>query len=276
MLSLQNRVTRLTFACAIVCLWTPQLSAQKVVLRIRPNVGDTLRMQLDQKFEMTPDPSAGEESTKPFVASVSVATRAVVTAISEGGTDLESITDSVTITPDMAALLPLFASIRKSVGGKSVNLRIAPDGAISVIGGGAKVSVPVGPIAAQMPPMLPREAVAVGDRWTRSLTMPVSATHVATGSVSATFSFDSLSQDGNNAYISMRGSFSHMHPTGDTISNDSTSGTITGTMQIDRRLGWMVDSKATINLNSTIRPATGAAPVRTRVKVSQWLRSVPR
>ncbi len=234
-------------------------------------------MQLDQKFEMTSDSSAAGEPAKPFVASVSVATRAVVTAISEAGTDLESITDSVTITPDIAAALPLFASIRKSVGGKSVNLRIAPDGAISVIGGGgAKVALSAGPIAAQMPPMLPREAVSVGDRWTRSLSIPVSATHAAIGSVSATFSFDSLSQDGNNAYISMRGSFSHLHPTGDTISSDSTSGTITGTMQIDRRLGWMVDSRATISLNSIVRPATGATPVRTRVKVSQWLRSVPR
>jgi len=251
--------------------------AQSVTLRIRPTVGDTLRMQMEQHFEFLHDSSTVDQAfARPMTATVSVCTRSVVVSSSAKGTELESVTDSVTIIPEIARALPLFANTEKALRGRKVRLWVAHDGGISIIDGTKSASdgAPLG-AQMQMPAMLPKTPVSVGETWTRSVRVPVSATHSTSGLVRVTLRLDSLGQEGNLAYISMKGSFSHARTKGDPgTPNDSTAGTLIGGMVINQRLGWMTESTAVISLDSTVRPAKGAAPVRVRMKVTQSLRAL--
>lgn len=269
MLSQRSRGWYVAFACAVAMTTMPVVGvAQSVMLRIRPHVGDTLRMKMEQRLEMSGD--SADDSASPMSAVMRVYTRAVVSSATADATDLLSITDSVTVTPVFAASLPLFAQTKKSLEGKTVRLKVASDGGISVMG------IKDGRLVQRLPAMLPGKAVSPGDEWTRDLSVPVSATHASTGSAKVKFKLDSLGPDGTLAYISMHGTFSHEHPKD--VSNeppDETTGTIDGVMVVDRRLEWMTDSRMTVSLLSTVQQAKGG-PTRVHMKVIQSMRAMPR
>ena len=90
------------------------------------------------------------------------------------------------------------------------------------------------------------------------------------GMVRATFRLDSLGRNGDIAYISMKGTLSHDHRDG---SNSELEGWMSGTMQLDRRLAWITDTRAIIDVESMVRPATGGQPMRVRTKITQVLRA---
>jgi hypothetical protein len=102
------------------------------------------------------------------------------------------------------------------------------------------------------------------------------------GSVRATFRLDSLGRNGDVAYISMRGTLSRINgPSAPAAASGyTTSGTLAGSIQIDRRLGWITDSRSTIIVRSTIAAAPGrkgeaqAAPMQVRTKITQWIRAM--
>src|SRR5207237_7687876 len=105
-----------------------------------------------------------------------------------------------------------------------------------------------------MPAMLARQPVRVGEKWTREMQIPLSGDPGALGSVKATFRLDSLGRNGDIAYVSMHGTMSRINATGapPPPTGYTTSGTLTGTIQIDRRLGWITDSRSSIIVRSTI------------------------
>jgi hypothetical protein len=59
-----------------------------------------------------------------------------------------------------------------------------------------------------------------------------------------------------------------------------TSGQLSGAIQIDRRLGWITDSKSSIIVRSSIasnRTRKGEperAPMEVRTKITQWIRAM--
>ena len=123
--------------------------------------------------------------------------------------------------------------------------------------------------------MLPTGPVQAGDSWARDLLVPLGAPHAKDGLVRITFHLDSLGPDAAIAYISMHGTFSHDHGRGASGAQDQTVGTLTGTMQVDRRLAWLTDSRMTVTVTSTVTPSSGAHPTVVHVKITQWLRAVP-
>ena len=74
------------------------------------------------------------------------------------------------------------------------------------------------------------------------------------------------------AYVSMRG---EIVPDDDRPGPDL-SGRMTGEMQVDRRRGWMTDSRFTLVLMSLVSSpgAAAAAPMRFLTKVTQRLRTM--
>jgi hypothetical protein len=60
----------------------------------------------------------------------------------------------------------------------------------------------------------------------------------------------------------------------------TTSGMLAGTIQIDRRLAWITDSKSSIIVRSTIaanparKGAPQGAPMQVRTKITQWIRAM--
>jgi hypothetical protein len=92
------------------------------------------------------------------------------------------------------------------------------------------------------------------------------------GHVKAVFHLDSLQKNGAVAYVSMHGDILP-----DSASKGvELSGSIAGSMQLDRVRGWMTDSRIVITLRSLIAPppSVGLAPMKFVTRVTQRLRTM--
>jgi hypothetical protein len=237
--------------------------AQRVTLRIAPPEGDTLRMQLVQRFEMQ-----SGESGDVMTGVMRVWTRAIVLHRSHGYTDLLSVTDSVRVFPSTVALRPL-REAQRALEGMVVHLRVDSNGGMSV-GSGPNAVYGAG---TAMPSMLPGRSVAVGDSWTRDMRVPLSATGASTADARTTFRLDSLPDHAAVAYISFHGIVSHDHSQDGSGATGKTVGTLEGTMQVDRRLLWITESQMVVSVVSDIQPL-GRPPIHARMRVTQSLRAL--
>jgi len=256
--------------------------AQSVLLQIRPHIGDTLRMHLSQTVEMTgTNKSRGRDSTTTMTTSIEVFTRAVPSQLTSSGTLMQAITDSVKMNPASPASLEDLQ--RRSMQARPVWLRVSTDGAMEIVDD-ADPNSELRHLFGEMPAMLARQAVAVGEKWTREMQIPLSGDPGTVGEVKATFRLDSLGRNGDIAYISMHGTMSRANaPAGQAQPNGRgymTSGTLSGTIQIDRRLGWITDSKSSIIVHSTIAQSPARkgdpqiAPMQVRTRITQWIRAM--
>lgn len=258
-------------------------SAQPVLLQIRPHIGDTLRMHLSQTVEMTgttPGVSPAEPS-RSMTTSIEIYSRAIAKQWTAGGTLMQTITDSVSMTPSTAASLAELK--RRASQGRAAWIRVSSDGAVEVVDAGHPDSRELRNLFGEMPAMLSRTGVAVGGKWTREMQIPLSGEPGAMGSVRATFQLDSLSRSGDLAFISMKGTLSRVSLPGvvTPIAAYDASGTLTGTIQIDRRLGWITDSRSTIVVRSNIVAAAARkgeaqrGPMLVKTRITQRIRALP-
>jgi hypothetical protein len=159
-------------------------------------------------------------------------------------------------------------------------MRVSPDGAMALAAGDG-ASAAVRSLLGQMPASLPREPVAVGATWTRAMPLPEAADGTHPGALEVQYRLDSLTQDGELAHISMRGALSRdgAAPGAPRGVRFSTSGTVTGSMLVDRRRGWMTDSRVTFALRTLVTPPreterdSGARPMHIKVHITQRLRA---
>jgi hypothetical protein len=228
---------------------------------------------------MTGTTPGGRRDTSSMTTSIEVFTRAIAERWTSGGTLMQTITDSVAMTP--ASPESLADLKRRALQSKPVWLRVSTDGAMEMVDDGDAHSE-LRQLFGEMPAMLARNPVAVGEKWTREMQIPLSSEPGAVGSVKATFRLDSLGRNGDIAYISMRGTMSRINTPGTAPAGPGygTSGQLSGTIQIDRRLGWITDSKSSIITRSTIIPAPSRrgepamAPMQVRTKITQWIRAM--
>jgi len=258
------------------------LPAQGTLLQIRPRVGDTLRMRLDQQVEMSGSARVGTvDSTITVTTRTRVLTHSVVERSETAGTTMLAVTDSVLVSTTKGAQEIVPERARPGLQGRRVQLRVAPDGATQVVGGGDDLTPELRAAFAQMPAMLPRTAVTVGESWTRTMELPSAGPPGAPprgGALVATFRLDSLTRGGELAHVSMRGTIARdgapdEFPHGLTF---AMTGAVVGTMVLDRRRGWMTDAHTTMTVKSTVapRPGSGGRPMKVRMKVTQWLRAL--
>jgi hypothetical protein len=264
-----------------VCCFAQVALSQPVLLQIRPHIGDTLRMHLSQSVEMIGTTRGGgrDSATSSMTTSIEVFTRAIAHQWTSGGTLMQSITDSVAMTPASAGSLADLK--RRAMTAKRVWVRVSTDGAMEIVNDDDPNSE-LRQVFGEMPAMLAREPVAVGAKWTREMQIPLSGDPGQMGQVRATFRLDSLSRNGDLAFVSMRGTMSRMNSPGAPPAGAgyATSGTLSGTIQIDRRLGWITDSRSSIIVQSTIAAAPArkggpqGAPMQVRTKITQWIRAM--
>jgi hypothetical protein len=238
-------------------------------------------MHLSQSVEMNGTAVRGgrDSSKSSMTTSIEVFTRAIAQQWTSGGTLMQSITDSVAMTPASAASLADLR--RRTMQAKRVWVRVSTDGAMEIVDD-ADPNSELRHIFGEMPAMLARVPIAVGEKWTREMQIPLSGDPGTLGEVRATFRLDSLGRNGDIAYISMHGTMSRINTPAASApgAGYATSGTLAGTIQIDRRLGWITDSKSSIIVRSTIaaNPAqSGAprgAPMQVRTKITQWIRAM--
>lgn len=278
-----RRVRRLLVGGALVCLGGAATSAgaQTVTLEMRPVPGDTVRLRFDQEVEMhAARTEEGVERSMAMVTRFQVHTTAVV---------LKSVRDGATISAstDSAQVWMSDGSTGDALRGRllrgRVLMHVSPNGKTRMMQNGGIVSPELSALFAQMPALLPARPVQVGGSWAQSMAVPLSGQPGGppAGMVRATFQLDSLSDNGDIAFISMRGSLSRSPvitsaaglPTGVTVES---TGTVAGAIEMDRRRGWMSAARVIVTTLTTYMPPSGAAdtPMRVRTRSTQTLRLV--
>jgi len=266
---------------ALMSLVAGSAEAQSVMLQIRPRVGDTLRVRLEQEVEMTgmPQGCGGHQTglrgrvktvpvncgdTRTMTTRMEVYSRAIARRATHDATDMLAITDSVLSSTDKRG--PLHRATNPRLQRAPVEIRIASDGEVEVGAGAASDEMRT--LLGQMPATLSRKAVVVGEKWMHEMRVPLAKEPGATGLVRTTFQLDSLRRGGDIAFISMRGTLSHEHANG---SDSETSGSLTGSMRFDRRRGWITDTHATIDVWSEVMSPSSRKPMDVHTRVVQSL-----
>ncbi len=249
-----------------------------VLLQVRPGIGDTIKVRLDQTVEMTGPPGADGKPVAESGTLVLLATLAVESVDDDGAT-IVSVTDSVRVNspPNSASSAVLaWAAIAAN---RAVRFRVAPNGAAYVPSGRGRTT-PSGTVASHMPATLPSRAIPPGQSWNSVLQVPLASSvdPKGTATLVATFTFDSLSRSGELAFLSVRGRLTKSDQ--DAAPNDArniveTSGTVVGNVLLDRRRGWITDARTTFSLLSLVSPADPTKPpMRVKMTISQWLRAM--
>jgi len=238
-------------------------------------------MHLSQSVEMTGTTNRGgrDAPSESRTTSIEVFTRAIAQQWTSSGTLMQSITDSVAMSPASPGSLADLK--RRAMQSKRVWVKVSTDGAMDIVDDSDPDSE-LRQIFGGMPAMLARGPISVGEKWTREMQIPLTGDPGAVGSVRATFRLDSLGRNGDVAYISMRGTMSRVNAPSPPApgAGYATSGTLSGSIQIDRRLGWITDSKSSIIVRSTIAAVPGrnglpqGAPMQVRTKITQWIRAM--
>lgn len=255
------------------------LAAQGVRLEVRPRPGDTLRTRLEQTVQMTGTMRIGDaDSSTTVTTSMLVLGRVVSQGREPAGTRVLAITDSVAVKSSGGRGTDA-ELVRRSLEGQRLNLLLGTDGSAHVMDESDETSTTLRSMVAQMPATLPNHVVSVGDDWQQVMAIPAAGDPTGTqvGALTTTFRLDSLSGDTTLAFISVRGAITRDSsatplPEGATY---VMKGTVLGAVVMDRRRGWITDSRATITIRSVLTPppGSGSYPMRFLMKISQRLQA---
>jgi hypothetical protein len=163
--------------------------------------------------------------------------------------------------------------------GQRMRFRLAPDGTMRVLDEETGANRGLAEAVALMPAALPTQPVTVGETWARVIPMVVARGGDDEGAVRASFRLDSVSGDGRLAYISMRGEMRRDSvPAGPPRGTRMTvHGTVTGSLLLDRRRGWLTESHFGVVLHTIMVPGSpDARPVRFLTRITQRMRTLDR
>lgn len=248
-----------------------QHEGNRIVLELRPRAGDTLTLRLDQTTEMSGIRRSG--ATRVMTTTLRMYSRAIVESTTPAFATILALTDSVIVSGSDDRAKAVAAETERQLAGKQMRVRMAPDGTVSIAEPQANISREVTDLVSIMPASFPRGSVAVGDTWLREMPIPPSPTMGVPlgGMVKAAFKLDSITSDGNVAFLSMRGT---MHPLADAIASSDPRalvGSVDGSMVVDRRRGWLSESRFRIETRATL-PAIGTvAPMQFRLRITQHM-----
>lgn len=243
--------------------------AQRVVLELRPRFGDTVWIRLDQATEVST--SRKGSMARPIVTTMSMFSRAIVEVSTAASAIILAITDSVDVASNDKAAAAGASETERQLAGKQMRLKLLPDGTVSVAEDGANVSKQVGEVVSLMPASFPRGSVTIGDTWLREMPIPAGTDGGKPMIVRAAFRLDSVSTDYDIAYLSLRGSVQATSA----VTSSAVNGSVTGSMTVDRRRGWLSASRFTIQLRTLI-PSSVAnePPLQYLMKVTQQMRVI--
>lgn len=258
----------------------PGVSGDVVRLEVRPVVGDTLRLMVEQELEMHsrrgPVPSAnaaerGEPLYGPRAAlgpvrrtHVRLWAHSLVEHTDGAGTTLLATTDSISMWSGAAGDAVRFQAVPMPADGRQVRVHVTTDGAMRTADpppGAMELEASL----AAVPGLLPAGPVRVGMRWRRDMplpALPLTGYH-ADGVVQARLRLDSLTQRGRIAWISLEGELRRDGalrdlPVGTRV---ITAGTIRGTLTVDRQRAWIIAAATLVDAQSeVVASAASTAP----------------
>ena len=255
--ALRRLARALAVAVALLAGATGSAQAQTVMLRIQPRVGDTMYTRFEQSVEMVGTRNVHSvDTTMTSRMDIMILSHSLVQASDGHGTTVLAITDSVAMQGHGTGTSAPNETIQHAMQGRQARLHIARDGSAELLEASDDVTPQVEALYSGMPATLPERLVSVRSSWERTAFIPVSQESDSAHSarVRTTYKLDSLSSNGNLAFISIRG----------TISRDSaaalvseslrvgSTGTVTGQMTMDRKHGWWVQSHIEIAIKSIV------------------------
>lgn len=259
----------------LLALATSDVWAQSLTLQIRPQVGDTLRMRLDQQTEMTGvKRSSAGEVTAVVLSTMKMFSRAIVEGVSDRGTALLAVTDSVLLTTTDEQARAAAQRAADQMRGQRTRFRVLSDGTVGMADA-EKASRDVAQVVSLMPAAFPKAPIKVGESWIREMPLPASQQLGAqlSGKLHVTFRFDSLTHGGEWAFVSMRGELrpAATPPAGSGATLDK--GSVSGTMLVDQKRGWLTESWFTILMTSVITPPlmTGLGSMHMQMRITQHM-----
>ncbi|MGI8498417.1 MAG: DUF6263 family protein [Gemmatimonadaceae bacterium] len=276
-----GRHGRCILALAVAMLAGPELIAQPVSLRVRPHVGDTLRLRMEQESEMTVERSRSDTVT--YRMSLLTLSRILVKGYDDQGTAVESIIDSVSMSSSTGNGKSVYGgagpdAAMRALRGKRARMLFALDGAAHVLPGDPAPAAELESLMSLFPATLPNHPVSLGESWTQTMDIPLAG---QTGTESAsltrvTFRLDSLTKGSTLAYISMRGSVirdSSAAPLAQGV-RMTVNGSITGMLLVDRKRGWLTDARTQMLVHSIFTPPAKSAlqPMHISTRVNQRTR----
>ena len=257
----------------------PTTATGAVVLEVRPHAGDTVAVRLEQSVEMTGARRiAGRDSTARVTSSMIMLARTVIESVAPDYSVVTMRTDSVQVRSSDDHEADMRARAEAALRGTTSRMRILPDGTAE--GLDSSLGPQGSALLAVMPATLPTTAVTVGSRWTRSMKIPAVNAAKGAGEVRTTFRLDSLTAGGRFAWISMKGTLRRDESAPLSRSGDqagSLSGTLVGSMRLDRRRGWVVATYTDMTVKSTVSTAGApGVPMHVTVHVTQAMRAEER
>ena len=253
----------------VASLVATDAGAQKLLLELRPQAGDTLHMHLEQVTELSSARAGGAPSS--MTTTMHMYSRAIVESTAPIAALILAVTDSVVVVGDAPSARALDEQARRDMTGRKVRLRLWPDGTVTLNDGARSVPREVSDLVNVMPASFPSRPVGVGETWTREMPIP-SGDQLgipAGSSVHARFRLDSVTAGGDEAWISIAGS---LQPAGN--SSDAVGGSVSGVLVVDLERGWLSQSRFVLQLRSMVAQKTAAAKDDTthfRVRVSQTM-----
>ena len=255
-------------AAALPLLLAAPAAAQGVRLELRPHVGDTLHLRMDQTIETVATQRVrGADSTVAMQRAVTVFSRSVPQRADRGGTLVLAISDSMTMRDERGRVA------RLGLGGARASLHVAPDGATKVLDNAGMMTPEAAALVGQMPALLPAGPVKVGGTWSHAAAVPLPGVDDAgAGRLRVTFRLDSLSSYGDLAYVSMQGTVARPKGGAGGGRTYESDGTVAGALEVDRRRGWLTSMRMTITTKAAVTRAPGQPPVHVRTRITQWMR----
>ena len=263
-----------------VVIGTTSAAAQRVMLEVHPRPGDTLLVTLEHSVTISGGQRNAPDSATTVATWYHVVTRDVVERADSRSTIIRALVDSVRMRTTGSIGASPFPGVDRGMEGMKVRLEVMRDGSSRLIDGLDQVDPELRAMFAAMPAVLPGAPVSVGDKWTRELPLPAdgpAATPNSAGSIRATFSFDSLTEKGDVAWISLRGRVTpaQKSPRDGDSGAGQMSGTLSGFLRLDRRRGWLAESRANVTIESTVPMPGAGGPLYVKVRVSQYMTTAP-
>jgi hypothetical protein len=256
-----------------------QAVAQAVTLQVRPRVGDTLRMRLDQESEMTGlrRTSTGEASAM-VINSMKMFSRAIVEGSADNGTMLLAVTDSLVLTTSDERSRSAAMQAAEQMRGQRLRFHVSPDGTVSMAESNDGASREVAQVVSLMPAAFPKGPIKVGESWIREMALPVGSQLGAqlSGKLHVTFRLDSLTHNHEWAFVSMRGEVQPATGPGAAFGATLEKGFVNGTMLVDQRRGWLTESWFNIVVSSTTNgPAvSGVLSMHMQMRITQHMHTM--
>ncbi|MEO7996193.1 MAG: hypothetical protein ABI852_02045 [Gemmatimonadaceae bacterium] len=259
---------------------------ERITLVVRPHVGDTLWLRLEQTIETRSVPVNETRSANGAIGSRAPASRrpeygpvrdlsitqstvmrlnahSTVESSDLKVTGLNVVSDSLHLRTGTRGQLGPERPVQLSADNRRTRVNVTPDGAMSVLDARGATTTAIAAGLSAMPPMLPLKSVAVGEGWERDIPLPsIPMTGVqAEGVVHAQFRLDSLTKAGRFAYISLAGTLRREGaardlPPGTQV---ATAGVLRGYLILDRTRGWITEAETVIEVQSDVTPRPGDA-----------------